>query len=132
MKDLTKSIKRLVRHAEEGEKSIESYLSRRVRETGGLCLKFTSQVDTGYPDRLLLLPGGRTAWVEVKSRGEKPRRLQVVRMERLVRLGFAVHVVDSREKVDRMLEGLATAGVATAEPSPTEKPTTEKPATEGE
>lgn len=115
MRDVGRSARRLAHHAEESEKSIESYLLRKVEAMGGLCLKFTSHVETGYPDRLLQMPGGRTAWVEVKSKGEKPRLLQKVRMKRLVRLGFDVFVVDSREKVDEILNGLAMA-----EPSPTE------------
>ena len=115
MKELTRSIKSLSRYAEESEKSIEAYLVRKTRAAGGLCLKFTSHVDTGYPDRLLLLPGGKTAWVEVKSKGRKPRRLQSLRMRELSGLGFSVHVADSKEKVDAILEG-----VVAAEPSLTE------------
>lgn len=95
----------MANHADESEKVIEAYLSRRVKELGGLCVKMTAYVDAGYPDRLVLLPGGVAIWVEVKSKGEKPRLLQRVRMKRLLKLGFAVHVVDSRETVDAILEG---------------------------
>lgn len=116
MKQVVKSIKKLSRYAEESEKSIETYLVRKVKSAGGLCLKFTSHVETGYPDRLLLMPGGRLAWVEVKSKGRKPRALQSLRMGELSRLGFSVRVADSKAKVDAILEGLATA-----EPSLTEK-----------
>ena len=114
MTEVKRGIKRLARYAEESEKSIEAYLAREVKATGGLCLKFASHTETGYPDRLLLLPGGKTAWVEVKSKGQKPRRIQEVRMRTLASLGFKVYVVDSREKVDEIVNGLAMA-----QPSPT-------------
>lgn len=114
MKEIRKSIRRLARHAEESEKAIEAYLVRKVESCGGICLKFTSHTETGYPDRLLLLPRGRMAWVEVKSKGEKPRLIQDVRMARLRRMGFRVYVADSREKVDEIVR-------AAAEPLHTEK-----------
>ena len=114
MKEIRKSIRRLARHAEESEKAIEAYLVRKVESCGGICLKFMSHSETGYPDRLLLLPRGRMAWVEVKSKGEKPRVIQEVRMARLRRMGFRVYVADSREKVDEIVR-------AAAEPLNTEK-----------
>ena len=114
MKEIRKSIRRLARHAEESEKAIEAYLVRKVESCGGICLKFMSHSETGYPDRLLLMPGGRMAWVEVKSKGEKPRLIQEVRMARLRRMGFRVYVADSREKVDEIVR-------AAAEPLNTEK-----------
>ena len=114
MRDIKRGIKKLVRHAEISEKAIEAYLVRKVTAMGGECLKFTSHTDTGYPDRLLLLPGGKTIWVEVKSKGEKPRLIQDVRMARLRRMGFRVYVADSREKVDEIVR-------AAAEPLHTEK-----------
>ena len=77
-----------------------------VKEQGGLCLKFSSHTETGYPDRLLLLPGGRMAWVELKSRGRKPRRIQELRMESLRGLGFRVYVADSREKVEEIMRDM--------------------------
>lgn len=104
MTDIRRSIRRLARHADTSEKSIEAYLVRKVEEAGGLCLKFTSHTQVGYPDRLVLMPRGKVAWVELKSKGEKPRRIQEVRMERLEALGFDVHVADSREMIDNILQ----------------------------
>ena len=103
MTDVRRSIRRLARRANVSEKAFEAYLVRKVEEAGGLCLKFTSHTQVGYPDRLVLMPGGCTAWVELKSKGEKPRRIQEVRIEKLKALGFNVHVADSREKVDEIL-----------------------------
>lgn len=90
----------------ESEKDTERYLSRRVAEAGGLCLKFSSQTEVGYPDRLILLPGGQTAWAEIKSEGVKPRRLQQVRISALRTLGYRVAVCDTKAAVDAFLSDL--------------------------
>ena len=63
------------------EKVIEQRLIKAVRQSGGLALKFVSPGFNGVPDRLLLFDGGRAAFAEVKAPGEKPRPLQIHRME---------------------------------------------------
>ena len=88
------------------EKDIERKLVRAVRESGGLALKFVSPGMAGVPDRLLLFPGGRVAFAEVKAPGEKPRPLQVHRIEQLRALGFFVYVVDSPGKIEEILSSV--------------------------
>ena len=85
------------------EKDVEQWLFKAVRQSGGLAMKFVSPGFNGVPDRLLLFPGGRLAFCEVKAPGERPRPLQVHRMEQLRKLGFRVYVVDSVEKIGAMI-----------------------------
>ena len=85
------------------EKDVERMLVKAVRDVGGLALKFVSPGMAGVPDRLLLFSGGRLAFCEVKAPGEKPRPMQVHRMEQLRKLGFRVYVVDSIEKIGAMI-----------------------------
>ncbi len=85
------------------EKDLERKLVKAVRDSGGLALKFISPNLNGVPDRLLLFPDGRAVFAEVKAPGEKPRPLQVHRMEQLKSLGFHVYVVDSEEKIGETL-----------------------------
>ena len=85
------------------EKDLERKLVKAVRDSGGLALKFISPNLNGVPDRLLLFPGGRAAFAELKAPGEKPRPLQEHRMEQLRVLGFRVYVVDSEEKIGEIL-----------------------------
>jgi len=99
-----KRIESLTRHKEMSEKAIERYLVRRVKDLGGVCLKYYSPSTAGYPDRVCLLPGGGVLWVEVKSTGRKPTKLQRLRHEQMSRLGFPVSVVDSKQGVDLLLE----------------------------
>jgi hypothetical protein len=56
------------------------------------------------PDRLVLLPGGRVAFVEVKAPGEQPRPLQLARHRLLRRLGFKVYVLDGEEQIQQIIK----------------------------
>ena len=91
------------------EKELERKLIKAVRQSGGLALKFVSPGVAGVPDRLLLFPGGRVAFCEVKAPGGKPRPLQLHRMEQLRKLGFRVYVVDSVEKIGAMICEIQTS-----------------------
>src|ERR1700679_3062052 len=52
-------------------------------------LKLALRYDAGWPDRLWLLPGGRTFWMELKAPGERvePGSLQAYRADFLRGLG---------------------------------------------
>ncbi len=95
------------KYSETSEKAIDRYLTERTTALGGLSLKFQSETMTGFPDRIVMLPGGVTAWVELKSRGRKPRLLQQVRHCQLRDLGQKVYVADSRTAVDTLLAELS-------------------------
>ena len=86
------------------EKYIESKLVKAVKEMEGIALKFVSPGLDGMPDRLVLLPMGRTAFVEVKSPGKKPRPLQLARHELLRKLGFKVFVLDDATDIEKILK----------------------------
>lgn len=76
------------------EKDLERKLVNKLKELGVLALKYSNPSETGYPDRLCLCPGGVSFWVEVKTTGRKPTKLQQVRHDQLRQLGYAVFVVD--------------------------------------
>ena len=96
----------LTSHAETSEKAIERHLCLCVKTAGGLALKYSNAQQTGYPDRLLLFPGGLTAWVEIKSAGKQPTRLQSLKIAELRDLGFPVWVCDSRQKAEDIVSTL--------------------------
>lgn len=85
------------------EKWLEKYLKARVADLGGVALKFHSATSTGYPDRVCLMPGGHTLWVELKSTGCKPTRLQQARHAQMLELGHYAVVCDSQESIDNVL-----------------------------
>ena len=81
------------------ERDIEGKLAKAVRQLGGMCPKLVCPGFDGMPDRLVLLPGGRIAFVEVKAPGRKPRPLQEKRHKQLRELGFPVYVLDDPEQI---------------------------------
>ncbi|RJX22345.1 MAG: VRR-NUC domain-containing protein [Ammonifex sp.] len=85
------------------EKHIEQKLVWAVKKAGGLAVKFVSPGFDGMPDRLILLPGGKIAFVEVKAHGMNPRPLQIRRHGMLRQLGFLVYVLDDPEQIQPML-----------------------------
>ena len=85
------------------EAAIERRLKRKVEAVGGKALKFSSPGWAGAPDRLVLLPGGRLVFVELKAPGKKPRPIQLKRHEELKALGFEVVVIDSLEGVEEFI-----------------------------
>lgn len=90
------------------EKTIEMQLVKAVKDMGGRALKLVSPGFDGMPDRLVLLPKGRMAFVEVKAPGKKPRPLQLVRHEMLRDLGFKVYVLDSTDEIGEILDEIHT------------------------
>ncbi len=88
------------------EKTIEQKLTAAVKSAGGKALKFTSPGFDGMPDRIILMPGGKCGFVEVKAPGEKPRPLQSARHEMLRRLGFRVYVLDSAVQIGGIISDI--------------------------
>ena len=86
------------------EKTLETLLVRTVKSMGGLAPKFVSPGLDGMPDRIVLLPHGRLAFVEVKAHGKKPRPLQVRRKSQLESLGFSVYCLDDATQIGGMLD----------------------------
>jgi len=85
------------------EKSIEQKLVQAVKAMGGISPKFISPGYDGMPDRIILLPVGRTAFVEVKRVGCKPRPLQLHRHKLLRSLGFKVFVLDDIGRIGEII-----------------------------
>jgi hypothetical protein len=71
------------------EKDIEKALGRKVGKRGGLCLKWVCPGWAGVPDRIILLPGGRIAFVELKRpKGGTLSERQKWWGKKLIDLGF--------------------------------------------
>lgn len=86
------------------EKVIEKKLVTEVKKRGGICPKWVAPGFDGMPDRIVLLPGRKFGFVEVKAPGKKPRTLQVSRHKLLFRLGFRVHVLDDVSQIGGIID----------------------------
>lgn len=91
------------------EKIVEQHLVKAVKSSGGIAPKLVSPGFDGMPDRLVLLPGGKIGFVEVKAHGKEPRPLQVARHGLLRRLGFKVYILDDLEQIGGILDEIRTA-----------------------
>lgn len=97
---------RITDHAEVSEKSIERYLVEKAGELGLPCLKYSNPNMAGYPDRLIVLPDAKVIWVELKSRGRKPDKRQLIRHAELSAIGHVVRVIDSKAGIDELLNSI--------------------------
>ena len=85
------------------EKYIEQKMVAAVKSLGGMAPKFVSPGIDGMPDRIVLLPMGRIAFVECKATGKKMRPLQNKRKKQLEALGFLVYCLDDIEQIGGIL-----------------------------
>lgn len=83
----------------ESEKLVERKLVELMKINNGMCIKLLCNHILGLPDRLCLFPGGKLAFVELKTTGEKPKRIQIFMHKKLRALGFRVEVIDTVEGV---------------------------------
>ena len=88
------------------EKTIETKLVIAIKDMGGIAPKFMSPGLDGMPDRIVLLPGGRMGFVEVKAPGKVARPLQEARHRMLRLLGFKVYVLDTVDQIGGILDAI--------------------------
>ena len=79
----------------DSEKLIERKLVELVKKHKGMCIKLLCNHILGLPDRLCLFPGSKLAFVELKTTGQKPRKIQTYMHNKIRALGFRVEVIDS-------------------------------------
>ena len=79
-----------------------------VKKMGGMAVKFVSPGLDGVPDRIVLLPDKKMAFVELKAPGKKLRPLQEKRRRQLEALGFPVYVIDGAEQIGGVLDEICS------------------------
>ena len=88
------------------ESTLEKRLKREVEKSvlGAVCMKWVCPGYSGVPDRIILLPGGKIIFVELKAPGKHERVRQEYVQARLRKLGFIVFSsVDSSKKIDAIV-----------------------------
>ena len=80
------------------ESKIEKALREAVESKEGIAYKFVSPGRVGVPDRLVVFPGGRIYFVELKTKEGKLSSMQEREIDRLRRMGHSVAVIDTIEK----------------------------------
>ena len=85
------------------ESDVERRLTACVERAGGVCLKHGQD---GWPDRIVVLPGGALVWVELKRQGGRVAPLQELRMRRLRSLGQRLALACSTQEAENLVEKL--------------------------
>lgn len=81
------------------ESAIEARLVRMVRDRGGLCYKFVSPGNPGVPDRIVITPGGRTIYVELKTEVGRLANIQKWQLEEMRKRGAEIRVLRGMDQV---------------------------------
>lgn len=93
------------------ESAIEAKLVKGIREAGGLCYKFTSPGNPGVPDRIIILPGGRVVFAELKTEIGRLSSIQRWQTGELQARGAEVRVLKGLEQVQDFLREVATDAI---------------------
>lgn len=88
------------------ENRVERRLKTQVEKIGGKAYKWNPTGVIGVPDRMVLLPGGKVIFIELKAPGKKLRNIQEYRTKQLKNLGFQVECIDTVEKVDAFIKDI--------------------------
>lgn len=92
------------------ESSVESAILRGAERLGiRIVLKLANRANSGWPDRLFLLPGGRPVFIEIKRPGAQPRSLQTYRLRQLVKQGYDAAWFDNADDAVCYLAGKMAA-----------------------
>ena len=88
------------------EKHIEQDVCRYARKKGWVVYKFTSPGTRGVPDRIFMRDGV-VFFIEFKSPGQKPSRLQECVHRRIREQGIDVYVVDGIEQGCKLIDDVS-------------------------
>ena len=89
------------------EAALESHFRKKVKHSlGGIPIKM-APVHAGIPDRLVVLPGGKLVFVELKADGGRLSEIQKHWHAMLRMLGSRVYVLTGAEEIDEWVRQIA-------------------------
>lgn len=84
------------------ESALEKYFRQEVLKHGGWTIKLTGTA--GIPDRLVMLPGGRVVFVELKTDVGRLSKIQKAVHRKLVDLGCEVLTLHGKDEVNEWIK----------------------------
>jgi excisionase family DNA binding protein len=85
------------------EKEIERRFCEYAKSKGCYPMKCNDPARRGANDRLVLVPGGKVAFVEFKRPGEEPRKDQIAYHQALWKMGFMSTVIDDVQEGETLI-----------------------------
>lgn len=92
----------------DSEKRVEALLVSGVKQMGGVAYKFVSPGNSGVPDRIILMPGGKIYFVELKREDGQLTNLQRRQITRIRKMDCRVDVLRGMVEVSNFLLRLQT------------------------
>jgi hypothetical protein len=89
------------------EKRLEKRLKTEVKKLGGHALKFHSPWETGWTDRIVIMPKGKVYWPELKDTGKDLRPRQRIIKKLLESLNHEHFKIDTDEDLNLFLKHIA-------------------------
>lgn len=96
------------------ESQIERCLVKGVKAHGGLCYKFVSPGNIGVPDRIIIAPGGKTIYVELKTKTGRMAEMQKWQRIEMEKRGADVRALYGMDAVKDFLREVFGDAVHTA------------------
>jgi len=95
------------------EASIEKIFNKLVKtKVGGKTIKLWAFNNVGIPDRIVLIPGARVAFVELKTKVGKLKPIQAYFHNQLRGLGFPVAVLYGKAEVEEWIRALESQALS--------------------
>ena len=88
------------------EKDIEKKLGNEIKKLGGLYYKFVSPSLPGVPDRIVIMPGGRVIFVELKTETGRLAAIQKFILGEMQKRDADVRVIKGWPAAQAFLEEL--------------------------
>ena len=86
------------------EKEIERRLGLMLEKRGCLYFKFESPSNPGVPDRIVITPGGKAIFVELKTSVGRLAKIQTWQIDRLKERGVDVRVIKGWDQAKAFAE----------------------------
>jgi Holliday junction resolvase len=90
------------------ERDVDRQFTKLLKKDGLTSIKLSTlgrYGTSGWPDRLVLAPGGIAVFVELKAPGKEPTDLQLDRIQQLNDLGFNAGWCDNAEEAIARVRG---------------------------
>lgn len=88
------------------EAKIEEWLVKEVKKLGGIADKFVSPANPGVPDRIIVMPGGRVYFVELKTEIGRLSNIQKWQRQRYRERNADVRVIKGMKQAKEFVEEL--------------------------
>lgn len=88
------------------ESTLERRIKRYAEDKNCLFWKLSANGVKGLPDRILVTPNGVVAFIEIKAPKEKPRAIQLYRMQQLREKGVPATYVDNFDSAKDFITGM--------------------------